>query len=635
MARLLTLAAAALAVPAADAVAARDKDDGLVVQDLAYGEVLFEFFQEDYFSALTRLMAAQQRGELTHHGAEGELMLGGLYLSYGQHRLAGEIFERVLQQSVEPALHDRAWFFLAKIWHQRGYLLEAEAALARIAGELPEDLAPERHMLYAQVLMDQGRFADALTALESWRRPSDAWVGYAKYNVGVALVRLGQIEAGARVLDEVGQLDPENPELDALRDKANVALGYAWLQASRPVEAKPSLQRVRLTGPFSNKALLGVGWSDAEAADYRAALAPWLALRERSLLDSAVQESLLAVPYAFAQLGADKQAADHYVDAIEAFDREIVRLNQSIHSIEQGALVTELLAQRAGEASEASGWYWRLGRIPDSVESRYLYELLATNRFQEGLKNYRDLVELNRNLDRWADSLGAFDDILDTRQRAYAARLPNIDTSLSSVDLDALAARRVELESRLQAIERSEDVVALGTAKEQELWATIEGLEPKLALLPNDAAGVEARAKQRFLRGLLLWDLRRDYKARLWAEHKSVGDLDRQLREAQRRHHEVESARNDWPQKFGELTVRIDALEPRVASLKTSAQAALVRQQQFLQGIAVDELKAQRDRLDTYLLQARFALAAIYDRASARVEPPAGDRTALAGAVDE
>jgi hypothetical protein len=635
LARLLTLAAAALAVPAADAVAARDQGDGIVVQDLAYGEVLFEYFQEDYFSALTRLMAAQQRGELPNHGAEGELLLGGLYLSYGQHRLAGEIFERVLQQSVEPELHDRAWFFLAKIWHQRGYLPEAEAALARITGELPEDLEPERHMLYAQILMDQGRFDQALTALESWRRPSDAWVGYAKYNIGVALVRLGRIEDGARVLDEVGRLDPENPDLDALRDKANVALGYAWLQAARPVEAKPSLQRVRLTGPFSNKALLGVGWSDAESADFQAALAPWLALRERSLLDSAVQESLLAVPYAFAQLGADKQAADHYVDAVEAFAREIRRLDESIESIEQGALISELLAHRPGEADEASGWYWRLERIPDSVESRYLYELLASNGFQEGLKNYRDLVELNRNLDRWNESLGAFDDILDTRQRAYETRLPNIDTALSSVDLDAMVARRVELESHLQSIERSEDVVALGTAKEQELWATIEGLEPQLALLPNDAAGEEARAKHRFLRGLLLWDLRRDYKARLWAERKALSDLDRQLREAQRRHHEVDSARSDWPQKFAELTVRIDALAPRVAGMKATAQAQLDRQQQFLQGIAVDELKAQRNRLNTYMLQARFALASIYDRASARVEPQGDDRTALAGAPSE
>jgi tetratricopeptide (TPR) repeat protein len=622
-ARLAIAAAVALALPAADVVAARDDDKGIVVQDLAYGEVLFEFFQEDYFAALTRLLAAQERGELEVHGAEAELMLGGLYLSYGQHRLAGEIFERVLEQSVDPALHDRAWYFLARIWQQRGYLPEAEAALARILGELPEELEPERQMLAAQVLMEQGRFAEALAALESWRRPADAWVGYAKFNIGVSLVRLGQVEAGARVLDEVGQLDPENPELDALRDKANVALGYAWLQAARPVEAKPSLQRVRLNGPFSNKALLGVGWSDAESADYRAALAPWLALRERSLLDSAVQESLLAVPYAFAQLGADKQAADHYTDAIEAFGNEIERLSASIESIEKGELITELLGEHAAAADEASGWYWRLERIPDSIESRYLYELLASNGFQEGLKNYRDLLQVNRNLERWAESLGAFDDILDTRQRAYVQRLPTIERSLSSVDLAALTERRVELESRLQAIERSEDVVALGTAKEQETWRMIERMQPALASLPNDAASEEMRAKYGFLRGLLLWDLRRDYKARLWAERKALGDLDRQLREAQRRHHQVTSSRDDWPEKFTALTARIDGLRPRVQGLQQSAQAALVKQQRFLQDTAVAELKAQRDRLNTYMVQARFALASIYDRAAARTEPSA------------
>jgi hypothetical protein len=237
---------------------------------------------------------------------------------------------------------------------------------------------------------------------------------------------------------------------------------------------------------------------------------------------------------------------------------------------------------------------------------------------------------VNRNLDHWAESLGAFDDILDTRQRAYVQRLPSIDASLSAVDLEAMTARRVELESRLQAIERSDDVVALGTAKQQETWATLAAVESKLTRLPNDAVGDEIRTKHRFLRGLLLWDLRRDYNARLWAERKALGDLDRQLREAQRRHHQVSSAREDWPEKFGALTARIESLRPRVLGLHGTAQAALRDQQQFLQGIAVEELKAQRDRLNTYMVQARFALASIYDRAAARVEPVPANGAAAA-----
>jgi predicted nucleic acid-binding Zn-ribbon protein len=153
-------------------------------------------------------------------------------------------------------------------------------------------------------------------------------------------------------------------------------------------------------------------------------------------------------------------------------------------------------------------------------------------------------------------------------------------------------------------------------------------METKLALLPHDAVSDEIRAKHRFLRGLLLWDLRRDYKARLWAERKHLSELDRALREAQRRRHQVSSSRDDWPEKFGALTARIEGLRPRVAGLQESAQVALNRQQEFLQGIAVDELKAQRDRLNTYMVQARFALASIYDRAAANAAPAAGGRAA-------
>lgn len=608
---------AGLAVAASlGSIAVADDEVDRTVKDLAYGEVLFHFFKEDHFSALTRLLAAQSRAELPNHAQEAELLLGGLYLSYGQHRLAGDIFESMLADSVDRELHDRAWYFLAKIWHQRGYLSEAEQALARIEGELPGDIEPQRQMLTAQVLMEQGRFDEALAHLEAWRRPRDEWVGYTKYNIGVALVRLGRVEEGAQVLAEVGRLDPENAALDALRDKANVALGYAWLQAQRPEAAKPSLQRVRLEGPYSNKALLGVGWSDAEQQDYRAALAPWIELRGRDMLDSAVQESLLAVPYAFAQLGADKQAADYYVDAIEAFNRESRRLDATIEAVLDGDLVAELLDQ---PGADGSGWYWRIPAIPQSDESRYLYELMSTHRFQEALKSYRDLVQIGRNLDGWAESLGAFDDIVDTKQRAYEQRLPVVDASLARIDLDAMAERRVSLESRLMAIERTEDVVALGTPAEQTLWHDLAAMEPDLALLDDSARSAELREKQRFLKGLLLWDLRRDYRARVWAEKKNLRELDLEIKSAQRRHHRVATARDEWPEQHAALAARIQTLAPRVDGLKTRTQDTLAAQRTFLERLAVAELEAQRARLNTYLVQARFALAAIYDRAAANV----------------
>jgi hypothetical protein len=590
------------------------------IEDLAYGEVLFYFYQEDYFSALTRLLAAQTREEMPKQAAEAELLLGGLYLSYGQHRLAGQIFEQLLEGSVDPALHDRAWFFLAKIWHQRGYLDESLAALGRIEGALPEELEPDRRMLHAQVLMDKGEFAEALALLEAWPKRGTRWVAYAKYNVGVALVRLGQVEAGARVLDEVGQLEADDEESIALRDKANVALGYAWLQAQAPAAAKPPLQRVRLDGPFSTKALLGVGWADAEQEDYRAALAPWIELEGRDLLDPAVQESLLAVPYAYAQLGADGQAAEHYTTAIAAFTNEIAELDTAIESIRNGELLAELLEHGR---SYSSGWYWRLDDVPDSLESRYLYELISTNRFQEGLKNYRDLRQLDRVLAESERSLDAFDDILDTRQRAYAQRLPVMNQALANIDVDAMNERRVELESRLGSIERSEDFVALATPEEQERFNDLVAMESRLRLLGDDTRAEELRGKQAFLKGLMIWDLRKQYNERLWRQHRALRDLDRELRAADRLELRVRNGRDNWPDQFADQTARVAALSQRVYGLQGSVTAALVEQQQYLQAIAIKELEAQRGRLGTYMVQAQFSLAAIYDRAAANFPVPA------------
>src|SRR3970282_1378910 len=114
-----------------------------------------------------------------------------------------------------------------------------------------------------------------------------------------------------------------------------------------------------------------------------------------------------------------------------------------------GTLIDDLLAR---QPADVSGWFWRLDHVPQTAESRYLYELMASHRFQEGLKTYRDLVFLNDNLDRWTGSLDTSDRIWQPRQRAYEERLPAIDASLARMDLDEMAQRRVELESRLLEI---------------------------------------------------------------------------------------------------------------------------------------------------------------------------------------
>jgi tetratricopeptide (TPR) repeat protein len=602
----------ALLAPAQAVQAADDGREPIVVQDPHYGEVLFYFYQEDYFPAIVRVLAAKERQQFDDHADEAELLLGGMYLSYGHHLEAAEIFERLLANNVAPDIRDRTWFFLAKIWYQRGYLDKSQQALSYIERELPKNLQREALMLQSQILIDAGDYDAAIERLQNWKGRTE-WARYAKFNLGVALVRLGRVDEAARLLDDLGDLDPYNDELTALRDKANLALGYALLQDGQPRAAKAPLQRVRLEGPFSNKALLGVGWADAETDNYQRALVPWMELRSRNLLDSAVQESMLAIPYAMAKLDSISQAADHYLNAIEAFYEETNRLDRTIQHIESGQFFDDFVED---DPLDSTGWYWRLEELPEGLEGRYLFHLLATHKFQEGLKNYRDLSYLYRNLDEWQLNVDVYSNMLETRKEAYAQRLPRVQDSLARADLDGMVGRKLEFDSTLNNIEESHDWLALATRSEFEMWGEITGLENTPALRADIPEADEVRDKIRLLKGVLQWNLERDFGDRLWRIRRNLRQSGEALVATQRSRRQIDETMRLEPLRFDELSNRVYGLAPRIEGTKMRVEDALSKQRAFLQSIAVGELQAQKQRLDIYTVQARFALAAIYDIAA-------------------
>ena len=605
-----------LVLTAPAAYAATNDKDPIVVADPQYGEVLFYFYQEDYFPAIVRLLAAQQQQQLNDHAEDAELLLGGMYLSYGHHLEAADIFERMLADNVSTEIRDRTWFFLAKIWYQRGYHEKSQQALSFVEGELPKNLQREALMLQSQILIDAGEYDRAIALLQNWKGKTE-WASYAKFNIGVALVRSGRVAEAEDLLNELGSLNPFNDEMTALRDKANLALGYALLQDGRAADAKIPLQRVRLEGPFSNKALLGVGWADAEAENYRRALVPWMELRSRDLLDSAVQESMLAIPYAMAQLDSISQAADHYLNAIEAFYEETNRIDRTIAHIESGDMFDEFLGT---DPLDSTGWYWQLTELPEGPEARYLFHLMATHEFQEGLKNYRDLNYLQSNLDSWQGSVEVYANMLETRKQAYDERLPKVEEALARADIDDMVSYKLGFDSVLNNIEESRDWLALATRSEFEMWGEISGLESTAALQANIPEAAEVRDKVQLLKGVLQWQLERDFNDRLWRIRRSLDETGKALVATQRSRRQIDETMRNEPLRFDELSDRVYGLTPRIQSMKLRVDDALEDQRGYLRNIAVGQLRAQKQRLDTYTIQARFALAAIYDVAATQGE---------------
>ncbi|HEX4619303.1 MAG TPA: tetratricopeptide repeat protein, partial [Steroidobacteraceae bacterium] len=623
LARALCLGAA-LALLTVPALARRHDPEKLPevrIRDLHYGDALFYYYQHDDFEALTRLAAYEQWNRMPHHEEDAQLLMGGLYLALGMHNEAGRSFEALLKDPVPSGVRNVAWFYLAQVWYARGYLDKAGAALAHVNGRMSPDLEAQKELLLGNVLIHQGKLDEAVRLLSAWRG-ANTWSAYARFNLGVALARSNRLAEADPFLTGVGTMPAASEEQLALKDRANVALGFAYMQANEPARALPALERVRLNGPYSNKALLGTGWAEAALGNYQGALRPWMELRSRNVLDAAVQESFLAVPYAFGKLNANAQSAEYYESAVESLQAENGRLDAAIARIEQGDMLKSVLTGGRGGGA-AFGWFWQLKNLPDAPESRYLYAVLAGNDFQEGLKNYRDLVHMSDLLERGGYDMDAFQDMIDTRERAYAQRLPGVDALLASGKVTQLEQRNVELAGRLQTIEARRDVAALGTAGEREQWARIERVEAALSGAPETPENGELRERLALVKGALYFRLDDAYNARLWEAHRSLKDLSLALHQAQGRWIRVAQARRNVPTNTGEFATRIAALKARIDALGTRLAATEQSQADYLAHVAVTELEDQKARLATYQIQARFALAGMYDRAAHAGAAPA------------
>ena len=579
-----------------------------------YGDTLFYFFQDAYFTSITNLMTSQQFDRVGEHADEAEVLRGGMLLSYGQHREAGEIFAGLIEKGASPKVRDRAWFFLAKIRYQRGVLDQAEEALSHVENNLPPALEEERGLLQANLLMARGEYTGAANALTGMTAKTPG-ARYVRFNLGIALLRAGDTARGTAVLDELGKQPAENEEYRALRDRANVALGFSALTNEQPKEARLYLERVRLKSIQANKALLGFGWAADALKEPELALVPWLELAQRDVSDSAALEAKIAVPYAYAKLGAFGQSLERYNEAIDAFERERTGLDESIAAVRSGQFIGALIERNVGDGM---GWFQRLDDLPELPHAGHLAPVLAQHEFQEAFKNYRDLLFLTKNLEDWRDKLGVFDDMLATRKKAYAERLPEVRARAGAINLDALRQRRDRVAAEIAAGEKAADGLAFANAKQLELLALIKNAQA--ALTPPTAENLAQRDRVRLASGALTWQLASDYSGRVWDAKKELAAIDTQIADAQRRDAELAQAQRDEPARFERFAKRIAALAPLLQVRLPKVAALRAEQQAVVQEIAVAELTRQKERLAQYATQARFAVAQLYDRANVKKE---------------
>jgi hypothetical protein len=581
-------------------------------QDLQYGEVLYHYFQDDWFDSIVRTQIAQTQERLPNHADEAELLLGGLDLNYGLRNAADNIFQRLLSESTtDEQTRNRAWYYLAKISYQRGDAARALRAIGQVQGDMSKGTRMESAHLASLVLLRMGASEEAIEVLEDVR-DHKVWSPYLAYNLGVAQIRSARQADGFDYLDEIGDIHAKSDEYRLLRDKANLALGYSLLNEGQSEASREALNRVRLEGPLSSKALLGAGWADAEGEAFGRALVPWLELSQRDPTDPAVQEALLAVPFAMTKMNLHGRAVKHYDEAIGTLYDEQDHLDESIAAIRRGELIEVLQAQ---DLRSGTGWLQELSFDTDNPVLRYQITLMAAHDFQEAVKNYRDLMKLRNNLNKWSEAIEAYDDMLEGRKQRFAQHKPAAQTALQADDRDRLLQRHRQLSERLERIEAYNDPVGLANAEETRQWRQLQQVREALDRLPENSQTDALLAKQKRLQGILYWQLSSDYKPRLWEAKKQLAGVSDLLIRTADNLGSLQAADAATPASFTGFGTRITRNKARIAELLSRTESTHLAQGKLIEQIAVRELEQQKERIDTYVVQARFALAQTYDSA--------------------
>jgi len=591
------------------------------LKDLYFGEALYYAFQEDWFDSIARLDTelAQHHGldepkldSLYFHINQAEFAVGDFELAYRMHLRAGRAITAVIEGNVAEPVRNEAIYRLARIYFQKDQPLNAFFALERIQGDVPPGIREDLAFLRSQILMTNGRFSEAARVLKDLQHVQSL-EGFATYNLGIALLRDGKKQEGRQYLDLAGQIDTDKPLTLAIKDKSNLVLGTKLLEERNYDGARQLLERLRLKGPFSNRALLGSGWADAYQNRFERALVPWSILVTRQVTDPDVQEAMLAVPYAYGKLNVHSKAALLYGSALEKFGTEIDKLSVSIKRIREGHFLQALVRE---ELKQDTNWVVKLRKLPQTPETYYLLELMASHDFQESLKNYLDLNELRKKLAAWQTDLDAFEEIIERRRSYYEPLLPGIDRHFRRLDsqLRLRLQQRDRIEKRLQAMLVMPRPDYLATSDERIILERIAPLEQRVRT-DGTAVAKQIKARIRRLRGLVQWNMVTDYDRRFTEAHKHLHQLNREVGDAKKRYNAFVRSRQAATQSYRGYEDGIHRLRSRIREAGATVTELMARQGHMLETMAVSELSRRRERLTEFQIKARFAMADSYDRA--------------------
>ncbi len=395
---------------------------GSQVKDLKYGTILFDYYQQNYFSALVDYEYAKEKKELNFNKDEARLLKGGMTLSYGLPDEAQKIFKDLLNENVELATRNKAWFYLAKLYYQKGDIFQAGRNLARLQGHIPKEVQQEFNYLATLINIKNKHLDAAQKAIGMVARDS-VYEPYLIFNLAVSQLSNGEDKKSEKNLRKVIAYGNKHnaEEFKVLADRAKQALAHIYIQSGDMAKAWLMLQDVRTTGLYSNQALLSYGWTAIKLKHFSKAVPALKALNKRSISIAQVQEAKVLLAHLYEQQGATRSALKYYLLAQKSFADGLSSI-KGARKVIAGQRIPEEFVVNLEAMMDETDWYGSEPSLDYNKLTPFLIELMSSNAFHSVIKELRDLYALRNNLDYWARQAKEHQLIIKHRQQGWTAK---------------------------------------------------------------------------------------------------------------------------------------------------------------------------------------------------------------------
>lgn len=619
--RTISLTLALLGAGAQSLASEKEAPQYRQAQDMAYGVALYDYFQGNYFDALSSLMVADKRDAIRVHADNAALIEGGISLGFGLPERAATLFEQQLQQERgDPETLARyrkvAWLKLAELnYRQQDWPLAAE--------QLQKSGAADKSDLSINLALHTRDFVAAERLLDTDTLPlAQRLLG--RINLAAALAReqrYGEAIAQYKKADALGA-DPENPteEVRILRDKAHIGAGYAYALQQRFPQALAEFRRVRLRTAWADRALLGLGWAAINSGQYPSAIDALQFLLEQHSGSAQVREALVALPYSYEKLQRPKAALVAYRLAESRYHAALSELQQ----LQQSVTTLEFAADLETEQPRF-GWL-EVADTPQLLQDnrRYLQRILESDQYQLRLSELRDLRQLARVIDNWRQRLPLFDQLIDARKRRRSDIVENYSSAQYDQQVEMAGRQYRELKNALARIERDRDglaLLAVADNENAELLQLLQRAEKRYGkLAPHGKTRDYQRKTLQRARGLLQWQAAQEYHDNLWQQRQSLEALDRQLESAGRQRLRVARVVSRAPQ-LQRLQAKVADAGPRLARQGRAIADASAAIESSIRRDVITELQRQRAQIQQYMAHSRLAIARLQDAAMQGTAP--------------